>query len=108
MKRTELMNELKDIKSMAYEVCARIDVLVGELDEIVSTQDMPMNIDMNMPLSNLNIPGRMLSALESLGVTTLGELADMSREELMSMKNVGVGSIRMAEEILQRLNIKLK
>lgn len=63
---------------------------------------------MQLPLSNLEFSTRTENVLEKLNVNTLGELASLTKEELLQFKNFGEASLSEIQEVLARNNIRLK
>jgi DNA-directed RNA polymerase subunit alpha len=55
---------------------------------------------MNIPLPEVNFSVRVKRCLERLGVTTLGDVADLSQEKLLTCKNFGQTSL---DEVRLRL-----
>lgn len=63
---------------------------------------------MQLPLSNFEFSTRTEHVLDKLNVNTLGELASLTKEELLQFKNFGETSLSEIQEVLARNNIRLK
>ena len=55
----------------------------------------------NMPIRELNISVRTYNCLRRHGVSTVGELSEMTKEDLMRVRNLGK---RNYDEILEKLD----
>lgn len=55
---------------------------------------------MNLPLSEVNMSMRVRRCLEQLGAVTLGEVCDMTEEELLARKNFGQTSLDEIKALL--------
>ena len=69
------------------------------LEDGVSATGAP-STDLQIPIANLELSVRSRKALQRLGVTTLGELAQHSEAELMAIKNFGQTSLNEIKRAL--------
>lgn len=59
------------------------------------------------PLSRTGMSSHLIQLLKTAGVTTLGGLAAMSREDLAAIRGLGYSSLREAVRILRRFDIEI-
>lgn len=59
------------------------------------------------PILQMNFSLRTRNALRNDGITLLGDLVKMSKEELLRTANLGRKSVREIEEMLAKLGLKL-
>lgn len=63
---------------------------------------------MEDPISALELPARVLKALEKMGIETIGDLVSMSEEELLSQKTFKSGYLEETKEKLGLHDLRLK
>lgn len=113
---TELHVELreKEIKREEYEFCVNADGMIiktktitnKDFLEALPTQD-PHKYD-DYDIRNLRIGKAALNKLSSLGVTRIGELRELTVEDLMSVPRLGKGRIKDIRRALYEFNCHLK
>jgi len=57
-------------------------------------------------LEELHLPTRTINALRKAGIKTLGDLADMSEDDLLRVRNLGEKSIREIIALLEKENLR--
>ena len=60
--------------------------------------------DSKLPIEMLGIPIRLINALHNAGYTTVGELSKLTRNEVLSLKGIGEGTVFQLEEILGKMD----
>ena len=63
---------------------------------------------MQRPLSEFEWSGRVLNIIQALGIDTIGQLAQRTKSELLSMKNVGRTSIDEIDKCLATFGVSLQ
>jgi len=63
---------------------------------------------LDRPIADLNLSVRARKCMVRLGISTIGELARKSQDDLLECKNFGVTSLNEVREKLGQLNLKLR
>ena len=63
---------------------------------------------LDRPIADLNLSVRARKCMVRLGISTIGELARRSQDDLLECKNFGVTSLNEVREKLGQLNLKLR
>lgn len=58
-----------------------------------------------IPISNVGLSVRIANTLENYGVLTLGDLANLTAEDLIKIPNLGEITIRHCQQLLAKLNL---
>jgi len=105
---------LVEIKSMLASKGLRLGQRVDEAHRAVrrevyeSVKGSNAEAALSRPVSDLNLSVRARKALQTLGVTTLGELASRTEAELMGVKNFGQTSLMEIKERLADFGLGLR
>ncbi len=62
----------------------------------------------NIKIEDLNMDKRTLNALKNNNIETVGQLVEMSENDLMKLKHFGATSLKRVKESLEKANLKLK
>ena len=96
------------IAQAAHILCSHLDVLANvsnlEKDEIFSENTNPLKIkkdSSSISIVDLNLSVRSYNSLKRAGIENIGQLSEMSKQEIESIQNLGVKSLT---EILEKLN----
>ena len=97
---------LSEIKAMLSQQGLRLGQALQPIDqatpEMAASAEGDVSPTMNLPVSELELSVRSRKALQRLGVSTLGELAQRSEAELVAIKNFGQTSL---SEIKRQLGV---
>ena len=67
-----------------------------EMSELDPTPELPDDT----PISDVKLPTRIQNALTAAGLKTVGEVREMSDENLRSLQDIGKGSVALLRETL--------
>jgi DNA-directed RNA polymerase alpha subunit len=94
-RRGELIRELGNLTSME-------EALFGGTEAIRIARVSDRSID------DLELSVRSINCLRIAGITTIGDLASKSREELLSLRHFGRRSLREVVEVLDNVGLELR
>lgn len=102
------------ISQAAYILSSHLEVLANvsnlEQKEIFSETANPLKIkkdSSSMSIVDLNLSVRSYNSLKRAGIENIGQLSEMSKQEIESIQNLGVKSLNEILEKLNELGIKI-
>ncbi len=86
--------------------------LLEHISYEIPTLEEPMPVDelsekLTLSIEELDISQRALNSLKRMGITTIGDLVQMTEEELKSTKNIGRKALAEIKEALKQLGLQL-
>jgi DNA-directed RNA polymerase subunit alpha len=84
-----------------YEPKSTVSAEIAHSKSAVSENVLKMTID------ELDLPTRIYNSLRNGGIETIGQFLELSRKDLISMRNMGAKSISIIEEKLKEKDINL-
>ncbi|MDQ7038792.1 MAG: DNA-directed RNA polymerase subunit alpha [Aquificota bacterium] len=86
--------------------------LLEHISYEVPTLEEPVPIDelsekLTLSIEELDISQRALNSLKRMGITTIGDLVQMTEEELKSTKNIGRKALAEIKEALKQMGLQL-
>ncbi len=86
--------------------------LLEHISYEVPTLEEPIPVDelsekLTLSIEELDISQRALNSLKRMGITTIGDLVQMTEEELKSTKNIGRKALAEIKEALKQLGLQL-
>jgi len=109
--REDLLNE-KNFGDTSLEeieqLLARYDLELGEGAGPDAGPDAALLEKLSTPVETLELSTRCRKCMEKLGVTTVGELAQLSEEDLLAVPNFGSTSLNEVKEKLATFGLSLK
>jgi len=109
------LQEIKDIlNAKGLRLGMRRDEVLAASEEAaaVTLPDVPAESDsaaaLNTPISDLDLSVRSSKCMSQLDLATVGELCQMSENDLLRIKNFGVTSLQEIKNKLAKLGLSLK
>jgi len=107
------LQEIKDIlDAKNLRLGMRRDEVLSMAEEEPALPEVPNGPErsaaMSIPITDLDLSVRSGKCMTTLGISTLGELAQRSEQELLRMKNFGVTSLQEIKTKLSKYGLGLK
>jgi len=102
----------EDVVKEAVDILKRHLSLLEHISYEVPTLEEPIPVDelaekLTLSIEELDISQRALNSLKRLGITTIGDLVQMTEEELKSTKNIGRKALSEIKEALKQMGLQL-
>lgn len=102
----------EDVVKEAVDILKRHLALLEHISYEVPTLEEPIPVDelaekLTLSIEELDISQRALNSLKRLGITTIGDLVQMTEEELKSTKNIGRKALSEIKEALKQMGLHL-
>ena len=81
------------------------EVVLGEVEEVETNEDLASKL--NMPVEALELTVRSNNCLESVNITTVGQLVKMTESELLTVRSFGKTSLREISRKLADMGLSL-
>ncbi len=101
----EVVKEAVDILQKHLSLLEHISYEVPTLEEPIPVDEMSEKLTLS--IEELDISQRALNSLKRMGITTIGDLVQMTEEELKSTKNIGRKALAEIKEALKQLGLQL-
>ncbi len=102
----------EDVVKEAVEILQKHLSLLEHISYEVPTLEEPIPVDelsekLTLSIEELDISQRALNSLKRMGITTIGDLVQMTEEELKSTKNIGRKALAEIKEALKQMGLGL-
>jgi len=102
----------EDVVKEAIAIFQRHLALLEHISYEVPTLEEPIPVDelpekLTLSIEELDISQRALNSLKRMGITTIGDLVQMTEEELKSTKNIGRKALAEIKEALKQMGLQL-
>lgn len=102
----------EDVVKEAVQIFQRHLSLLEHISYEVPTLEEPIPVDelsekLTLSIEELDISQRALNSLKRMGITTIGDLVQMTEEELKSTKNIGRKALAEIKEALKQMGLQL-
>ncbi len=102
----------EDVVKEAVSILKKHLDLLENISYEVPTLEEPVPIDelaekFTLSIEELDISQRALNSLKRMGITTIGDLVQMTEEELKSTKNIGRKALSEIKEALKQMGLQL-
>jgi len=102
----------ENVVKEAVEILQKHLSLLEHISYEVPTLEEPIPVDelsekLTLSIEELDISQRALNSLKRMGITTIGDLVQMTEEELKSTKNIGRKALAEIKEALKQMGLGL-
>ncbi len=102
----------EEVVKEAVEILKKHLSLLEHISYEVPTLEEPIPVDelsekLTLSIEELDISQRALNSLKRMGITTIGDLVQMTEEELKSTKNIGRKALAEIKEALKQMGLQL-
>ncbi len=102
----------EDVVKEAVEILQKHLSLLEHISYEIPTLEEPIPVDelsekLTLSIEELDISQRALNSLKRMGITTIGDLVQMTEEELKSTKNIGRKALAEIKEALKQMGLGL-
>ena len=102
----------EDVVKEAVTILQKHLSLLEHISYEVPTLEEPIPVDelsekLTLSIEELDISQRALNSLKRMGITTIGDLVQMTEEELKSTKNIGRKALAEIKEALKQMGLAL-
>ncbi|HIC97604.1 MAG TPA: DNA-directed RNA polymerase subunit alpha, partial [Aquificaceae bacterium] len=101
----EVVSEAVDILRKHLLKLEHISFEVPTLEEPIPVDELSEKLTLS--IEELDISQRALNSLRRMGITTIGDLVQMTEEELKSTKNIGRKALAEIKEALKQMGLQL-
>lgn len=79
-----------------------------DIDELLNQNELHMAQVKRAKLNELGFPPHAMRILKGQGITTLKDLTDRSREQLLRIRFLGADNVTAIERLLKTMDLQLK
>ena len=102
-----ILERARELRKKAQPLTELLDALVADCEQQVNLNVSPAGVPYATTLEELGLPTRVCTALQGIGVSNLGELAELDVLDLMRVRGFGRTSLDQVEEALDRAGVDL-
>ena len=101
----EVVREAVQILNKHFTSLEHISYDVPTIEEPIPVDELSEKLTLS--IEELDISQRALNSLKRMGITTIGDLVQMTEEELKSTKNIGRKALAEIKEALKQMSLQL-